>query len=201
MIRVRVRGIAATALTKILLDHGYRIVQASSIIRERFGLKEDYGAADVTVKDAGYDELLVLGFYGKADEVYRVLTDSLEYVFKWVSPVGLHSIYKGRVKSREDDKCIVDLGGVEGILYNCRHSEGSEVLVGVEKPCIKPYEKPRLTYRLRIVGEYVSLIHGSPSITISEHIRDRGKRDYLVAIATASSFGYSLRNPFEITNL
>jgi len=201
LIRVRIRGISATAISKILLDRGYQIVQASNIIRERFGLDKDVSPADVTVKDADEDELLVLGFYGKADRVYRDLVDSLEYVFQWVSPVGLYSIHVGVVIEKHEDKCLVDLGRVRGILYNCRHNVGDKVVVSVEKAPVKPGEIARLSYRLRIVGEYVSLIHGSTNITVSEHIRDRGKREFLVAVAAAKLIGTGLGLHFRSSSL
>ena len=49
-VRVRVRGITATAVSKLLLDKGFRIVQASRIIQERLGAEFDPSPADVTVK-------------------------------------------------------------------------------------------------------------------------------------------------------
>lgn len=191
--RVRVRGITATAVSKILLDRGYRIVQASNIIRERFNLSPDTSPADVTVKDADEDELLVLGFYGHADKVYEDLVEVLEYPIKWVSPVGLHSIHVGLVRERVGDKCIVEIGNnVKGILPNCNTDIGKKVLVGVSKAPIKPGEEAFLTRYIRVVGEYVSLIYGKPSLTISEHVRDQDKRDYLLAIAMSKIMGSGL---------
>lgn len=201
MIRVRVRGISATAISKILLDKKYQIVQASTVIRERFGLDKDVSPADVTVKDADEDELLVLGFYDKAKHVYKDLVDSLKYVFQWVSPVGLYSIHVGVVKEKYEDKCLIEIEHAQGILYNCRHNIGDQVIVSVEKAPVKPSEIARLSYRLRIVGEYVSLIHGSSNITLSEHIRDREKREFLVAVGTAKLIGTGLGLHFRSSSL
>ncbi|ABN69734.1 protein of unknown function DUF402 [Staphylothermus marinus F1] len=190
---VRVRGITATAVSKILLDKGYRIVQASNIIRERFNLPLDTSPADVTVKDADKDELLVLGFYGHADKVYNDLVDELEYSFKWVSPVGLHSIHLGLIRDRVGDKCIVEIGNnVKGVLPRCNMDIGKKVLVGVAKAPIKPGEEALLTRSIRVVGKYVSIIYGKPSLTISEHIRDHDKREYLLAIAMSKIMGSGL---------
>ncbi|MET1160577.1 MAG: DUF402 domain-containing protein, partial [Thermoprotei archaeon] len=201
MIRVRVRGIAATAVSKILIDKGHRIVQASSIIRERFGLENNTAPADVTVKDAGEDELLVLGFYGKADRIYEDLVDALEYVYSWISPVGLYSIHRGFVREKRNSECIVDIGVLKGVLPNCRNRPGDKVLVSVERAAIKPGETPRLSYRLRIVGEYLSLVYGSSSITFSEHIRDKSKREFLLAVAAPKLAGSGLGIHFRSSSM
>jgi len=201
LIRVRVRGITATAVSKILLDKGYKIVQPSSIIRERFKLDFDTAPADVTVKDSGEDELLVLGFYEKAERVYRDLAETLEYVFQWVSPVGLYSIHVGVVVESVNGTCVVDLGKVRGLLENCRHKAGDRVLVGVERAPLKPGEKLRLSYEVRVVGEYVALIHGSSRVTVSEHIRDPSKRSFLAAVGVSKLIGTGLGIHFRSSSM
>ncbi len=188
--RVRVRGVAATAITKILLDHGYRIVQASDIIRRRFNILLDTDPADVTVKDSDRDELLVLGFYGHADKVYDLIVDELKYVFKWVSPIGLHSVHVGIVTDRKNNTCVVELrDNLKGYLPDCELERGKKVVVGVSKAPIKPGEKIILTRNFRIVGEYAALIYGKPILSISEHVRDRERREYLLAIAMSKTMG------------
>jgi len=192
LIRVRVRGIASTALSKILIDNGYLIVQPSSIIRERFKLADNTQPADVTVKDAGEDEILVIGFHEKADRVYKTIVDNLQYVYQWVSPIGLHSVHLGVVIDKQDDTCTVDLGVVKGFLRNCRDSVGDKVLVSVEKPPVKPSEKCFLSYKIRVIGEYIHLIYGSQEITISEHVKGREKREFLIAYTVSKLLGSGL---------
>lgn len=50
--RVRIRGKYATAISKLVLDLGYTIVQASDVIISRFGINVDNSAPDVTIKDS-----------------------------------------------------------------------------------------------------------------------------------------------------
>ncbi len=193
MIRVRIRGIAATALSKIVFDKGYTIVQASQIIQNRLNIEFDPSPADVTVKDSDKDELLVLGFYGKADKVYRDIVDELEYVFQWISPLGLYSVHVGRVIEKNGDSCIIELpGGNRGVLSKCGSEPGKTIVVSVIRPKLKPCEEFRLTREIRVVGEYISLIYGSSRITISEHIRDPSRREYLLALAATKLIGSGL---------
>jgi len=166
MVNVRVRGIYATAISKILLDSGFKLVEASEKIRERLGLDLETAPCDVTVKDTeNPDELLIVGFPKEARAVYSVLVETLKYVFTWASPIELHSVHVGLVVDKQGEYCIVDLGGVKGSLYPCKESPGSKVVVGVKKPPVKPSEGLYLTRNFRLVGKYVALVHGEPRIT------------------------------------
>ncbi len=199
MARVRVRGIAATALTKLLMDDGHVIVQASRVIQERFGIPLNTAPADVTVKDGGCDELVVIGFPREAESVLESIVSRLGYVFVWKPRLNLHSIVVGRVVDKRGDVCVVELpNGVYGELGGCSKNTGDLVVVSIARPAIKPWEEPRLSTSLRVVGEYVALIYGSQRLSISEHVRDPVKRRELLATATSAvigkGFGVHLRS-------
>ena len=49
--KAQVRGVYSTALTKLLLDHGFEIVQPSVSTRERFGIEERNEPLDLDVRD------------------------------------------------------------------------------------------------------------------------------------------------------
>ncbi len=194
MARVRVRGITATATTKLLLDRGHVIVQASRVIQGRLGIPLNTAPADVTVKDGGLDELVVIGFPREAEDVLRDLVDSLRYVFVWKPCLNLYSVVVARVVEKAGDRCVVELprgcGGVE--VEDCRWEPGRLVTLSIVKPAVKPWEKPRVASVIRVVGEYVSIIYGSQRLSISEHIRDPVRRRELLAVATAAVMGRGL---------
>ncbi len=190
MARVRVRGIAATALTKLLMDKGHVIVQASQVIQRRFGIPLNTAPADVTVKDGDTDELVVIGFPREAESVLGDIVSTLEDVFVWRPRLNLYSVVTGRVVDVRDNTCLIELPhGVIGELRDCSWETGRLVTVSIVKPAVKPWEKPRLSTSIRVVGEYVSLIYGSQRLSISEHVRSSVKRRELLAAATAAVMG------------
>lgn len=197
-VRVRVRGIYATALTKLLMDLGFQIVQPSRVIAERFKLPQLTLPADVTVKNSDSDssEIVVVGYEEHARTVLEELRGHLGYSFYWTSRLPLHSTVKARVLRLSGEQCIAEVNGVEAELLvdpsECR--AGETVVASVVRPAVKPNETPRLAPGARVIGDYAILIQSSqPRVTISEHVRDSGKRAELAAIATAyTAKGYTV---------
>ncbi|MEM0004150.1 MAG: DUF402 domain-containing protein [Desulfurococcaceae archaeon] len=193
MVTVRVRGIYSTAISKILLDNGFKLVDVSDKIRERLGVDFDTTPCDVTVKDTeNPDEVLVIGFPDEARRVFNLLVEKLKYVFKWESRIELHSIYLGIVVEKKGDYCLVDLGEVKGALYPCREDTGARIIVGVKQAPIKPGDRLVLTKNFRLIGKYVALTYGEPKITFSEHIHGADIKAKLSAIAAAKLMGTGL---------
>jgi len=192
-VNVRVRGIYATAISKILLDRGFKIVEASEKIAERFSIEPNTSPADVTVKTTDIeDEILIIGSPLEALQVYSVLVDALKYVFTWRSSVELYAVYKGLVMERLGELCKVNLGDFTGILSPCRENPGSSIIVGVKKAPLKPGEKILLTRNFTIRGKILALVHGDPKITFSEHIKDSKVRAKLSSIALTKLMGSGL---------
>ncbi len=48
---IKIRGIYATALTRLLLEGGYRINDPSDAVKGRFSLEDDAGLHDITIRD------------------------------------------------------------------------------------------------------------------------------------------------------
>jgi len=82
--KAKVRGIYTTALTKILLDNGFRIVQPSMLIRERFRLPvtlEDSCQPDIEIDDR-FDRqgVNVVGYASAARKLASILLNLLDDV-------------------------------------------------------------------------------------------------------------------------
>jgi Ribonuclease G/E len=192
-VRVRIRGIYATALSKLLLDHGFKIVEASEKIQERLSIELEKEPADVTVKTTDIeDEILVIGTPREAVEVYNTIVENLKYVFTWRSKLELYAVYKGVVTEKIGDHCTVDLGGIKGYLLPCTENQGSSVVVGVKKAPLKPGERTLLSKSFMIRGKVLALIHSEPRISFSEHIRDSKTRARLSSLALSKLMGTGL---------
>ncbi|RLE54723.1 MAG: hypothetical protein DRJ40_09980 [Thermoprotei archaeon] len=191
----RVRGIYATAITKLLLDHGFGITQASDKILKRFSLEPRYDPPHVTVKDN--DEKTGLVIIGQEDAVKKVLEvlsgEIDDLIVEWYEP-QIHSTYLGVVLEAHDDKYVIDLGNnLRGVLHSrVRYNVGDEVLVSVRRPA-PPGEYAELTDNITISGRYLRLIRGG-IITFSRFIKDDRKKEELLSIALSFNIeGWGVR--------
>ncbi len=79
-IKVKIRGIYATALTGLLLERGFEIVSPSELIQVRFGLPANEAPEEVLIIDRRDRQgVLIEGVKGAVDEVVVALRDALVY--------------------------------------------------------------------------------------------------------------------------
>jgi len=185
--KAKVRGIYTTALTKLLLDNGFEIVQPSLTIKRRFGLVDNSAAPDVKIKDR-YDlqGTRVLGASEAVNRFQSILHSEFEDVLtrKWI--VSVDGIYKGKAAESDKDTVYVDIGGdVVGRLPKFEYTNINEkpLLVQVERRRIGA-KQPVLTTNLKIVGDYAILTQNS-KVGVSLKIRDLNKRAELYALGKA----------------
>ena len=187
LVRVRIRGIYATALTKLLLDKGFQIVQASNLISSRFGIPQVPAAADVTVKSVEDEpsRLLVIGYPWAVDETIAALRGVLAYSPVWCSPIGLYATIVARIEGVKEGECIARVGDIELVVQDIREcKEGEHIVLFTVKAPVYPGERGRAVPGVRIVGDYAMLYKGGePRVTISEHISRADKRALLSSIA------------------
>jgi len=184
---VRIRGIYATALSKLLLDKGFSIVQPSRVIAERLWIENPcYEPPDVTIKDSDNVKggLVIIGRCDAVETIVKTFLEVSDEIFIWRCRVPLHRVVRGVVKRVEENRVIVDLGGVEGVLPALSaplYKEGDVIPVTVVKTALRDGEEIILSNELRIDGRYVSIIPGG-RVFISKHIRDPEKRSKLYGI-------------------
>jgi uncharacterized protein YidB (DUF937 family) len=116
-VRVRVRGIYATALTRLLLDAGYEVVGASPPVRRRFDAELPLADHDAAVETT--DDRQGVGVSGDPETV-RSLTDRLRAVgldaLSWADPAPTGAVFDARVAETLGSGAVVDLGETEGFL-------------------------------------------------------------------------------------
>ena len=200
MLKAKVRGIYSTAITKLLLDNGFEIIQPSAAIRKRFNLKENESPPDLKIKGR-YDlqGIRVLGS-PEAVDVFQTLLHSLltdVLTRKWI--VHVDGIYKGNIVGVGDDALYVELcNDVVGELPKCGlpSADAKQVIVQVERKRIGS-KHPVLTTRLKIVGKYAILAKNS-KVGVSFKIHDMNKRAELYALGkklASTDWGIIWREP------
>jgi hypothetical protein len=182
--KAKVRGIYTTALTKLLLDNGFEIIEPSRAIKSRFGLADNFSHADIKVKDR-YDMqgVRVLGTSEVVERFRKILHDALPDVLTRRWAVSVDGIYKGKVAEIGEDAIYVDIGnGIMGLLpkSDIKISEDSPIIAQVERKRIGA-KQPILTANLKIVGDYAILIQNS-RVGVSLKIRDLNRRAELYAL-------------------
>ncbi|MDK2984148.1 MAG: putative ribonuclease [Thermococcaceae archaeon] len=190
-VSVRVRGIYSTALTKLLLDEGFKISQPSQKIAERLGIEKVYDEFDVDIQDKKDSHGVVL-VGEKVEEVKRVFEEKFLDVFFRKMPYQLYGIYKGIVIKKDERYVYVDIGNAIGTLLIEEFPdavEGDEVLVQVKKNNLLPH----LSVLLTIPGDYAVLIPKPVGtqrhVKISRKIRDQSERERLRILGLSVDLG------------
>lgn len=181
------RGIFSTALTRLLIDKGIAVVDASPQLKERFGDEvEERGVALVTIKDRDDRRgLVVIGQKLLAEKVLGILRDAAAK-----SPIismkeELYATYLCRVVEPN----IVELpekrtGVLEG---------GAKVGELIAAHVLAFREgRPVLRRGIALVGEYARLVEGQPH-DVSEHVRGMQRSLLLSTAMRASMEGWGVK--------
>jgi len=182
--KAKVRGIYTTALTKLLLDNHFGIVEPSLTIKKRFELSEDSAPPDIKIKDR-YDlqGIRVLGTSDAVNRFQSILHSTFEDVLTRKWHANVNGIYKAKAVESDKDTVYVDLGGdVIGRLprFEFETVDEKPLLVQVERKRIG-VRQPILTTKLKIVGNYAILAQNS-KVGVSLKIRDLKTREELYAL-------------------
>lgn len=181
MATARIRGIYSTALTQLLLQEGYSIVQASRTQSERFRLEVIEESADLDVHDRrDLQGIHALGRAGNIDGFLASLSGLMEDVVirKW--PPSVDGIYKGIVKEVDSSRrtALLDIGPAVGTLFAIKIPQvGAQLLVQVERHDIGR-RTPTLSTDIKIAGSHVVLLPNR-QVKISRKILEWNERTRL----------------------
>ena len=178
--KAKVRGIYSTALTKLLLENGFQVVQPSPVIEKRFHLKSVFEPPDIDISDR-YDlqGVHAMGTREAVDRFIQLLQSNLKDVITRRWSVSVDGIYKGKIVEKSSNAALVDIGTAVGKLPETLSNQ-NEVIVQVERRRIGA-KNPLLTTKIKIPGKYAILIP-EQKIGVSLKIRNLQERARLYAL-------------------
>lgn len=187
--KAKVRGIYTTALTKLLLENGFQIVQPSQAIKTRFGVPDNDDLPDIKIKDRyDFQGIVALGSAEAIEALKAAINSSFEDALTRRWNVSLDGIYKGKIVNANEKMVYVDIGqGTVGMLpkQEAQSENRKEVIVQVERERLGR-RTPVLTTQLKIVGKYAILVRkGGTGVSLK--IQDLNKRAELYALGTQLS--------------
>lgn len=192
-IGVRVRGIYATALTRLLLDHKLPIADPTDVIKERFsGEISEEIIPVVTIKDREDKQaVVIIGLHSLAERVLNVIKSEVKHSVVKEASYELYSTYKVRIKGKSGRGYIVELPDGEGELLSFKNlNEGEEVVAHVIRV---DRERPLLEQGGAVIGLYTRAFEGKTH-TFSHFIKDFEKRAMLLSAASSSGIeGWGIR--------
>ncbi|ALU11996.1 RNA-binding protein [Ignicoccus islandicus DSM 13165] len=189
-IRVRVRGIYATSIAKILLDKGFELSDVSDKLKERLGGYE--GSPEpphVTVKtsDASPHHLIVNGFYEESKDVFEALEEIITTSPRYIARPNLHAAYKVAV----DENCLTEVEGINARVRTENCYSGRVLLAEVVKSKVLPKDEVLMEEGVRVQGFYSELMWGKrPGVSFSKHIPDSLKPDLMMVARDLVQLGF-----------
>jgi hypothetical protein len=163
---VRVRGIYATALTRLLTEAGVDVVQASGPIQERFDAGFASERAAVAVETTGDEQGVgVVGDPDGVETALGLLTDLGRDTLWWDAPLPEGAVYAGEVTETLGSGAVVDCGDGEGFLPYSNAADrvetGDRLRVQVVDGSAPWTDgRPVLSTTLAVRGEVLTLTRG-----------------------------------------
>ncbi|MGD2249921.1 MAG: ribonuclease E/G [Candidatus Methanofastidiosia archaeon] len=178
-VSVRIRGVYATALTKILAERGYGICQVSRPIRDRLNIESLNSPPDIDIRHTyNRQGISIVAVNDVLDTFLEDMKDAFVDVFIVPSGIELYGVYKARNLGKGE----VDVGGTTG--YLDERTAERDVLVQVSE--IRKH--PIFTSRISFSGDYAILIP-QEGVKISRKVQDPDDRRRL----------YQLGNQLQIS--
>jgi hypothetical protein len=183
-VSVRIRGVYATALTKILAERGYGLCQVSGLIQDRLQVESLDLPPDIDIRHTyNRQGISIVANSEVLDTFLEDMKQCFVDIFVIPSGIDLYGVYKGRNLGRGE----IDLGGLTG--YLDERTAERDVLVQVSE--IR--NRPILTTKISFSGNYAILIP-QEGVKISRKVQssDDRRRLYHLANQLQISPGYGV---------
>ncbi len=185
MFRAKIRGTYSTAITKLLMDSNFEIVQPSPPIRERFNLDQNAKPPDIDIHNRHNRQgIHVMGTSEALEALKSVFQEHMVDVVHRKQPFATNGIYKGILKKDKNQERFVsvDIGSAVGRLSKDETFKDppASIMVQVQRKKLSARE-PLLGTEITVPGEYAVLIPEA-KVKVSLQIRDISKRMDLVAL-------------------
>ncbi|KTG10811.1 RNA-binding protein [Haloprofundus marisrubri] len=173
--KVRVRGIYTTALTRLFLDAGDDVVQASGPIRRRFDESFDADSHDVAVETTTDRQGVgVAGDETAVEDARERLRGVGVDAFAWTDPAPEGAVFDAEVTETLGGGAVVDLGVTDGYLpYRNAddHVETGDALRVQVTSSSPPWDddRPQLGTEIRAHDGLVTLVPGQEGTTVATH--------------------------------
>ncbi len=183
--KAKIRGIYSTALTKLLLDNNFEIVQPSLPIRERFKLDQNTKSPDIDIQDRRNRQGIHVAGKSEALEALKsIFQKHLVDTILRKQPFAINGIYKGILKKdkKQERFVSVDIGSAVGKLPidEIPQDAPASIMVQVQRKKIST-RKPLLSTEITVPGEYAILIP-EEKVKVSLQIRAIQRRMDLIEL-------------------
>ena len=183
MKNIRIRGMFASALTKLAQDFGFTIVDPSDVVKERFELQQNYEPYQLELRDNEKRGISVCGKPEYVREFVNKLREIITHTVIRETNVEINSIYKGRVLQVDYNKnaVYVDLGRITVFLpfsnTTKRLMDADEVVVQVKE---LPFSKrmPIVNMKYSVSNDYAITIQ-TDEVRVSNKIEGRKRTSLL----------------------
>lgn len=193
--KVKVRGIYATALTKLLIEKGFKIVDPSPEIAHRLNLDENLDEEpDVKIRSDSYDRhrIYIEGGEKACIAVIQSIREEVPSLAVFKPKFDPYSIYVGRVIANTMEGLIVDIGEAYGVLHDTfkTYHVGDFILVQIQTPTW--IGTPKLSDRITLRGTFTAIQPGS-GVEFNPKIEGEARSTLLGLASNLGLKGFKIR--------
>lgn len=186
--RVLIRGIYSTALSKFLLDNGFILTQPSKRIIERLNIEAVKEQWDVAIEARPW--IYGITVYGTKEGVEKVIESFQKLGRITINPstIPVGSVYSGEVVSTNNDTSIVNIGSHKVFLRGKRNV-GERLIVSVIKPVYSGI--PEATEGIAIAGKTM-IISKSLAVDLWGYVEPHVKENLLNFARNITKSGWGI---------